>query len=64
MPSPTRPDGRNCHAREEVNARIRVLMTEPASPARSEEWLRLLTRWVDARPNCPNCPGCTGQTAA
>lgn len=39
------PDGLVPHALDEVNNRIRHLMTEPAGTARAEEYRRLLSLW-------------------
>ncbi|MET8288054.1 hypothetical protein ACGFWD_23285 [Streptomyces sp. NPDC048448] len=39
------PDGQVPHALDQVNDRIRHLMTEPASSARAEEYQELLSLW-------------------
>ncbi|MEU3245703.1 hypothetical protein [Streptomyces sp. NPDC006875] len=39
------PDGQVPHALDEVNDRIRHLMTEPVGTARAEEYRRLLSLW-------------------
>ncbi|MGV2914524.1 hypothetical protein [Streptomyces alfalfae] len=62
MPARIRPDGPYCPAREEVNDRIRVLMSQPASDARSEEWARLLRLWTDGC--CPPCGCCRAAPVA
>ncbi|NEW71042.1 MULTISPECIES: hypothetical protein [Streptomyces] len=50
MPIPVfRPHGRAMTAaRDEINARIRLLMDEPATKQRAEEYKRLLVLWASA----------------
>ncbi|MEI5526795.1 hypothetical protein WB388_40065 [Streptomyces brasiliscabiei] len=55
MPSPARSRGPLCPALEEINDRIRRLMAQPASRARTEEWALLLQRWAEACPGCQEC---------
>ncbi|MBP8535936.1 hypothetical protein [Streptomyces sp. MK37H] len=44
-----RPQGRvTSPALEEINDRIRLLMDEPASQRRAEEYTRLLVLWAEA----------------
>ncbi|MFF9091416.1 hypothetical protein ACF1BE_34685 [Streptomyces sp. NPDC014991] len=49
---PTRPPrgGLACTSADDINEAIRNLMSQPASPERSEQWARLLERWADAWP--------------
>ncbi|MFE7354895.1 hypothetical protein ACFU8Q_17260 [Streptomyces sp. NPDC057543] len=47
MPTPPRPDGQVTPALVEVNARIRDLMDQPATPHRAEEYQHLLTSWAE-----------------
>ncbi|MET7694876.1 hypothetical protein ABZT06_44390 [Streptomyces sp. NPDC005483] len=41
----TCPNGLRCPALDDVNARIRTLMGEPATPARAERYRLLLDLW-------------------
>ncbi|MFE6018673.1 hypothetical protein ACFQ6O_18635 [Streptomyces sp. NPDC056441] len=47
MPTPPRPDGQVPPALDDVNARIRCLMGQPATPHRAEEYRHLLTTWAE-----------------
>lgn len=61
MPARARSDGPYCPTREEVNSRIRILMGQPASDARTEEWARLLRQWTDGCCSC--CSSCHARPA-
>ncbi|MFE7266942.1 hypothetical protein ACFU9B_33550 [Streptomyces sp. NPDC057592] len=47
MPTPPRPDGQVPLALDDVNARTRCLMDQPAAPQRTEEYRHLLTAWAN-----------------
>lgn len=47
MPSPTTLRGLPCPDAEDINARIRQLMDQPASEERAAEYQRLLVLWAE-----------------
>ncbi|WP_181803116.1 hypothetical protein [Streptomyces shenzhenensis] len=47
--------GRACTSADDINEAIRNLMSQPASPERSEQWARLLEQWADACPTDGSC---------
>ncbi|WP_181387238.1 hypothetical protein [Streptomyces sp. Act143] len=48
MPLFRRPHGQKAPARDQVNTRIRILMDQPESAERSEEYQSLLRTWAEA----------------
>jgi hypothetical protein len=47
MPTSPRPNGQVPPALDDVNDRIRQLMSEPVGTGRTKEYTRLLTLWAD-----------------
>ncbi|MGP4089124.1 hypothetical protein [Streptomyces sp. KR55] len=55
MPSLPRLCGPVCPAREEVNARIRLLMEQPPNRERAAAYEQLLRQWAEACAPCQPC---------
>ncbi|GGW13253.1 hypothetical protein GCM10018980_71160 [Streptomyces capoamus] len=47
MPIPSRPHGQVASALDDINARIRRLMGQPASKDRTQRYHKLLAEWGD-----------------